>query len=144
MQCKYSYDEIFKLFEKYGCKLLNLEDEFYDIMQNGTKKVNIIPKCGHNMNNVSLLEFLKYKRYLYCIECIKSDKFKNRNCLSCNKIFIAQNDNQHFCNRICSNTKTCSEQTKNKIKKNYWNSTRINLKNNKKLLNQKMYPLGIS
>lgn len=116
-----SYTDLSNLFLKYGCKMLNTEEEYNQNISNKIYKANIESKCGHITVDANIGNFLRYKKYVYCEECIKSNKFPERKCITCNTLFKIENDNQYFCNRKCSYTKTLSEITKNKIKNSIMN-----------------------
>ena len=77
-----------------------------------SNKINLISKCGHIANNISLSEFVKCKIQVYCRNCINSGKFSERECVVCGIAFKAARVNQHFCSMKCSCAKDYTEKAK--------------------------------
>lgn len=107
-----TYKYLTNLLEKYGCKLLTTEEQF-NLPDQKVKKINITSKCGHTSNDITISQFIKYKKHVYCKDCIGT--ITQETCMSCKNIFDYE-ENKYYCTIKCSNTKILSDETKSKIK----------------------------
>lgn len=108
----HTYDNINNFCQKYGCKLISGENEIEN-----KSFFAILSKCGHTIQS-TFNSLLKKKIGIYCEDCVEdilSNK-KQVNCFKCNTCIISVNDSFLYCSTKCSQSRTMTNEKKEKIK----------------------------
>jgi hypothetical protein len=111
----YTFEQLEQFALKYECEILDSK-EYYESMRVG-QLIRIKCCCGHNTME-TITNFTKYKKGIYCKNCIENIgtnpdiKFK---CFKCSNLFEPTEKSFLFCSSVCSHSRNFKNSTKQKI-----------------------------